>query len=93
MTMPTSPSRRPPRDVMRPGCPTRVSLGSNHLAYVVDDVDALVERLAMLGMSPNLVAAEHPARKRVYFYDPEGNDWEFVQYFTTDPSERNDYSR
>lgn len=67
--------------------------GLNHLAYVVDDVDALVERLAMLGMSPNLVAAEHPARKRVYFYDPEGNDWEFVQYFTTDPSERNDYSR
>lgn len=47
----------------------------------------------MLGMSPNLVAAKHPARKRVYFYDPEGNDWEFVQYFTTDPSERNDYSR
>jgi hypothetical protein len=43
-------------------------------------------------MSPNLVAAEHPARKRVYFHDPEGNDWEFVQYFTTDPSERNDYS-
>lgn len=20
----------------------------------------------------------HPHRKRVYFYDPEGNDWEFV---------------
>ena len=57
-----------------------------------------------IGMTANLVAAEHPARKRVYFYDPEGNDWEFVQYFTTtspplhhhfttDPSERNDYLR
>lgn len=28
---------------------------------------------------------------RVYFYDPEGNDWEFVQYFSDDPAERNNY--
>jgi hypothetical protein len=27
----------------------------------------------------------------VYFYDPEGNDWEFVQYFSQNPAERNDY--
>lgn len=67
--------------------------GVNHLGYVVDDVDALVKRLAELGMRPNLVSAEHPARKRVYFYDPEGNDWEFVQYLTADSAQRNDYAR
>ncbi len=67
--------------------------GLNHLAYVVDDVDALVVRLGGLGISPNLVATEHPARKRVYFHDPEGNDWEFVQYYTADLSERNDYAQ
>jgi hypothetical protein len=33
----------------------------------------------------------HPYRKRVYFYDPEGNDWEFIQYLSQDPAERNDY--
>jgi hypothetical protein len=33
----------------------------------------------------------HPFRRRVYFEDPEGNDWEFVQYFSADPRERNDY--
>jgi hypothetical protein len=27
----------------------------------------------------------------VYFYDPEGNDWEFVQYLSDDPADRNDY--
>ena len=32
-----------------------------------------------------------PYRKRVYFTDPEGNDWEFVQYSSDDPAERNDY--
>ena len=34
----------------------------------------------------------HPHRKRVYFYDPEGNDWEFVQYFSQNPAQRNDYA-
>jgi hypothetical protein len=27
----------------------------------------------------------------VYFYDPEGNDWEFVEYRTDDPGKRHDY--
>ena len=33
----------------------------------------------------------HPFRKRVYFNDAEGNDWEFVEYLSQDPLERNDY--
>jgi hypothetical protein len=37
------------------------------------------------------VPNHHPHRQRVYFLDPEGNDWEFVQYFSADPAERNDY--
>ncbi len=38
------------------------------------------------------VPNEHPHRTRVYFNDPEGNDWEFVEYHSQDPSERNDYA-
>ncbi len=34
---------------------------------------------------------EHPHRRRVYFYDTEGNDWEFVQYLSDTVAERNDY--
>ena len=33
----------------------------------------------------------HPHRTRVYFNDLEGNDWEFVEYHSSDPAERNDY--
>jgi hypothetical protein len=44
------------------------------------------------GYEPNLKANEHPARQRVYFYDPDGNDWEFVEYTTSDVHGRNDYS-
>ncbi len=65
--------------------------GVNHLGYEVDDVDALHARLLAAGYRESTVPNAHPHRKRVYFYDPEDNDWEFVQYFSDDPAERNDY--
>lgn len=65
--------------------------GVNHLGYEVDDVDALQKRLAAAGFKDSTYPNQHPHRKRVYFYDADGNDWEFVQYFSDKPSERNDY--
>jgi len=65
--------------------------GVNHLAYIVDDVEALRQRLAAAGYKDSTPPNAHPYRKRQYFYDPEGNDWEFVQYLSSDPAERNDY--
>ena len=65
--------------------------GVNHLAYVVDDVEALRGRLAAAGYKDSAPPNAHPFRTRQYFYDSEGNDWEFVQYRSTDPVERNDY--
>ena len=67
------------------------SIGLNHLGWVVDDVDALRTRLRDAGYRESTFPNAHPHRKRVYFLDPEGNDWEFVQYFSDDPRERNDY--
>ena len=65
--------------------------GVNHLAYEVDDVEALRQRMKAAGYRDSTVPNAHPHRKRVYFYDPEGNDWEFVQYLSQNPAERNDY--
>ena len=65
--------------------------GLNHLGWEVDDLEALVARMQKAGFEPNLLADEHPARNRRYFYDPDGNDWEFVQYLSEDASERNEY--
>lgn len=66
--------------------------GTNHLGYVVEDVDALQARMRAAGYHDSTVPNRHPHRKRVYFHDGEGNDWEFVQYLSQDPAERNDYS-
>ena len=38
-----------------------------------------------------LYAVSHGNALSVYFLDPEGNDWEFVEYLSADPRERNDY--
>ena len=65
--------------------------GVNHLGYEVDDVETVRARMKDAGYRESTVPNSHPHRKRVYFYDPEGNDWEFVQYFSTDPRARNDY--
>ena len=66
--------------------------GVNHLAYEVDDVSTLRRRMLSAGYRESTPPNAHPHRKRLYFYDPEGNDWEFVQYFSENPAERNDYT-
>jgi len=76
---------------VRPGTPYKGRPGLNHLAYEVDDVETLRARLRAAGYRDSTVPNAHPHRKRVYFYDPEGNDWEFVQYLSDDPGERHDY--
>lgn len=65
--------------------------GFNHLGFVVDDTDAVRARLLAAGYPESTLGNQHPARRRVYFYDAEGNDWEFVQYLTEDRRSRNDY--
>ena len=65
--------------------------GVNHLGFIVDDADAVRERLSAAGFTDSTYPNNHPHRKRVYFHDADGNDWEFVEYFSDDPAERNDY--
>ncbi len=65
--------------------------GVNHLGYEVEDVDALRERLTAAGFRDSTYPNNHPHRKRVYFHDADGNDWEFVEYLSSDPAKRNDY--
>jgi catechol 2,3-dioxygenase-like lactoylglutathione lyase family enzyme len=75
----------------RRGTPYKGRPGLNHLAYEVDDVESLRDRLRAAGYQESTPPNAHPHRKRVYFYDPEGNDWEFVQYLSDDPGKRDDY--
>jgi len=66
--------------------------GTNHLGFEVDDAEAVRARLAAAGYEDSTVPNAHPHRRRVYFHDAEGNDWEFVAYLTDDPALRHDYA-
>ncbi|GAA3857094.1 VOC family protein [Celeribacter arenosi] len=56
---------------------TRAAL--NHLAVVVDDLDATEERVASAGFTPRSHADYEPGR-RFYFEDHDGIEYEVVQY-------------
>jgi catechol 2,3-dioxygenase-like lactoylglutathione lyase family enzyme len=66
--------------------------GVNHLGFVVEDADGVRKRLRDEGYREGFEAPDHPFRQRVYFFDDDDNEFEFVQYRSTDPAERNDYS-
>ncbi len=68
-----------------------LSVGLAHIGMEVDDVDAVVERLRAAGHEPTTIGADHPHRKTVYFSEPAGFEFEFIQYLSDDPQERNLY--
>jgi catechol 2,3-dioxygenase-like lactoylglutathione lyase family enzyme len=55
------------------------AVGLNHFGLVVDDLDAVRERLRGLGFEPHSEADYDPGR-RFYFRDPDGIEVEIVQY-------------
>ena len=67
--------------------------GLNHVGFVVDDTDAVRERLEKAGYKEGYRPETHTHRRRVYYHDGNGTEWEFVQYFSDDPAERNDYTK
>ncbi|MEH6579630.1 MAG: VOC family protein [Amphritea sp.] len=67
------------------------STGLAHLGFVVDNLDTLIERLQGKGYQIAIKGAEHPFRKNVYFIDPAGFEFEFIEYLSDQPEERNSY--
>ena len=65
--------------------------GLAHLGFVVDDLDAVIARLEAGGYRIDVEGADHPFRKNVYFMEPGGFQFEFVEYLSDDPNERNSY--
>lgn len=65
--------------------------GVNHLGWVVEDLDAVTRRLKENGYRKGIPGEEHPYRRRAYYYDSAGFEWEFVEYLTERLEERYSY--
>ncbi|GAM58139.1 glyoxalase family protein [Vibrio ishigakensis] len=65
--------------------------GVNHLALTVGDIEQSIRELVRLGYQRNGELSDEVSRKRVYFYDRAGFEWELVQYLSDDPKQRYRY--
>lgn len=65
--------------------------GLNHLGFVVEDVEGIAERLLKNGYERSFSKEVEIFRIRDYFFDHEGNEYEFVQYLSEEPHLRNTY--
>ncbi|MGF1680276.1 VOC family protein [Photobacterium minamisatsumaniensis] len=65
--------------------------GVKHIGIVVPDLEALILRLETAGFPIDHHGAEHPHRKNAYFLDKHNVQFEFVEYLSTQPAEKNDY--
>ena len=65
--------------------------GINHIGFVVKDVSAIANRLLTAGFERNYPKQIQQYRIRDYFADTDGNQYEFVEYLSEKPEERNSY--
>lgn len=57
-----------------------------------DDHSSAADALTLISSTRSAsCAGRYPYRSRVYFLDPDGQEWEFVQYRTDDQHQRHDY--
>ena len=62
----------------------------NHIGLIVDDLDAACKRVERVeGVKLGVPGEETPHRRRVYWFDGCGVEWELIEYTTDDVSKRN----
>lgn len=65
--------------------------GINHLGFVVENVNEISERLLKNGYERSYPRQDQEFRIREYFFDSDGNEYEFVEYLSEKWEERNQY--
>lgn len=65
--------------------------GINHIGFVVENVEEIANNLLKNGYQRDYPKAIEQFRIRDYFADNDGNQYEFVQYLSDQPEERNSY--
>lgn len=65
--------------------------GLAHLGFVVASLGETLARLARAGYEPDHWGPDHPHRRNAYFVDGEGLEFEFVEYLSEVPAEKNLY--
>jgi catechol 2,3-dioxygenase-like lactoylglutathione lyase family enzyme len=62
--------------------------GINHVALVVSDVEVIEKKLIDAGYQKGIDTPIEKYRKRIYYLDNAGFEWELVEYLSEKPSEK-----
>lgn len=68
-------------------------IGINHIGFVVQNVEEIANNLLNAGFKRDFPKEVEQFRIRDYFADADGNQYEFVQYLSEVPEERNSYKK
>lgn len=66
--------------------------GLAHIGFEVNSLAEIEKRLGAAGYEPRVRGPEMTGRRNVYYVDPEGLEFEFVEYLSDDPAVRNEYA-
>ncbi|UAM99884.1 VOC family protein [Polaribacter litorisediminis] len=61
---------------------TYINYGFNHIGLVVADIEKIENELIKAGYNRGIGTPNEKFRKRAYFYDNAGFEWELVEYFS-----------
>jgi catechol 2,3-dioxygenase-like lactoylglutathione lyase family enzyme len=67
-------------------------IGINHIAFVVSNIVEVTDRLLKAGYKRSYDKAVEKFRIRDYFFDKDGNEFEFIEYLSTKIEERNSFN-
>lgn len=59
---------------------TYVNYGFNHIGLVVNNIDDIEKKLIKAGYHKGIDTPKETFRKRIYYYDNAGFEWELVEY-------------
>ena len=67
---------------------TYKNYGVNHMALVVSNIQTIEKKLAECGYKKGIETPREKHRKRAYYYDNAGFEWELVEYFSNKLGEK-----
>ncbi|MGJ8744621.1 VOC family protein [Polaribacter sp.] len=67
---------------------TYINFGINHIAFIVSDLETITRKLLEAGYKQGKETPTEKYRKRAYYYDAAGFEWELVEYLSEKPSEK-----
>jgi catechol 2,3-dioxygenase-like lactoylglutathione lyase family enzyme len=67
---------------------TYINYGFNHIGLVVNNINDIEKQLRKAGYHKGIDTPKESFRKRIYYYDNAGFEWELIEYLSENTEEK-----